>query len=53
MQMLETPGHKVCMVTAQAPTSYEGRLEVKCTKKFKCKEMMELNWNVVLYYAEA
>jgi hypothetical protein len=42
------------MVTAQAPISYEGRLEVfKCTKKFKCKAMVELNWNVVLYYAEA
>jgi hypothetical protein len=41
------------MVTAQAPTSYEGRPEVECIIKSKCKEMVELNWNVVLYYAEA
>ena len=37
------------MVTAQAPTSYEGRREVECIIKFKCKEMVELNWNVVFY----
>ena len=37
------------MVTAQAPTSYEGRPKVECIIKFKYKEMVELNWNVVFY----